>query len=57
MPQMRAIYECSRIARRRNIPVIADGGMKYSGDITKAVVKILECLIFNFKNCSLAFFS
>ncbi len=38
MPQMRAIYECSRIARRRNIPVIADGGMKYSGDITKAIV-------------------
>jgi len=38
MPQMRAIYECSRIARRRNIPLIADGGMKYSGDITKAIV-------------------
>ena len=38
MPQMRAIYDCSRAARRRNIPVIADGGMKYSGDITKAIV-------------------
>ncbi len=38
MPQMRAIYECSQAARRRNIPVIADGGMKYSGDITKAIV-------------------
>ena len=38
MPQMRAIYDCSRPARRRNIPVIADGGMKYSGDITKAIV-------------------
>ena len=38
MPQMRAIYDCSQVARRRNIPVIADGGMKYSGDITKAIV-------------------
>ena len=38
MPQMRAIYACSRIARKRNIPLIADGGIKYSGDITKAIV-------------------
>jgi IMP dehydrogenase len=38
MPQMSAIFECARVARPRGIPVIADGGIKYSGDIVKAVV-------------------
>jgi IMP dehydrogenase len=38
MPQMTAIYECSRAAATKNIPVIADGGVKYSGDIVKAIV-------------------
>ena len=37
VPQITAIAECSRIARKHGIPVIADGGIKYSGDITKAV--------------------
>ena len=38
MPQMTAIFECARAARRYGIPVIADGGIKYSGDIVKAIV-------------------
>jgi IMP dehydrogenase len=38
MPQLTAIWECSRIAHARGIPVIADGGIKYSGDIVKAIV-------------------
>lgn len=38
MPQMSAIFECARVARRQGIPVIADGGVKYSGDIVKAIV-------------------
>ena len=38
MPQMTAIFECARAAHARDIPVIADGGIKYSGDITKAIV-------------------
>lgn len=38
MPQMTAIFECARAARRHDMPVIADGGIKYSGDITKAIV-------------------
>jgi IMP dehydrogenase len=38
MPQMSAIYECAREAHRLGIPVIADGGVKYSGDIVKAIV-------------------
>jgi IMP dehydrogenase len=37
MAQMSAIYECAQVARRRDIPLIADGGIKYSGDIVKAI--------------------
>lgn len=38
MPQVSAIYECTRAARKHGIPTIADGGIKYSGDIVKAIV-------------------
>jgi IMP dehydrogenase len=38
MPQVSAIYECTRVARQLGIPTIADGGIKYSGDIVKAIV-------------------
>jgi len=37
VPQITAISECSRIAKKYGIPIIADGGIKYSGDLTKAV--------------------
>jgi len=37
MPQITAIAECYRAAKDRNIPVIADGGIKYSGDVAKAI--------------------
>jgi len=37
VPQITAISECARVARQYNIPLIADGGVKYSGDITKAI--------------------
>ncbi len=37
VPQMTAIMECSEEARKYDIPIIADGGIKYSGDITKAI--------------------
>jgi IMP dehydrogenase len=37
VPQMSAIMSCSAEARRHQIPIIADGGIKYSGDITKAL--------------------
>lgn len=37
VPQVTAVYNCARAAREYNVPVIADGGIKYSGDITKAI--------------------
>ncbi len=37
VPQITAILECSRAARGTGVPVIADGGIKYSGDISKAI--------------------
>ena len=37
VPQLTAIASCAKIAERRNVPIIADGGIKYSGDITKAL--------------------
>jgi IMP dehydrogenase len=37
MPQITAILNCAHAAREANIPLIADGGIKFSGDITKAL--------------------
>lgn len=37
VPQITAIYDCATVAREYNIPIIADGGIKYSGEITKAI--------------------
>lgn len=37
VPQVTAIYDCATVAREYNIPIIADGGIKYSGEITKAI--------------------
>ncbi len=37
MPQMTAIYNCTKAAAPHGIPIIADGGVKYSGDIVKAI--------------------
>lgn len=37
VPQITAIYDCATVARAYNVPIIADGGIKYSGDITKAI--------------------
>jgi len=37
VPQFTAVLDCSEEAAKSNIPVIADGGVKFSGDITKAI--------------------
>lgn len=45
IPQLTAIYECARIAKKYKIPVIADGGIKYSGDIVKALASGADCVM------------
>lgn len=37
VPQLTAVYECTRAASQYGVPVIADGGIRYSGDIVKAI--------------------
>ncbi|MCA9926377.1 MAG: IMP dehydrogenase, partial [Anaerolineales bacterium] len=37
MPQLTAVMECAAAAQKYDVPIIADGGMKYSGDIVKAL--------------------
>jgi len=37
VPQLSAIMDCAQVAQKENIPLIADGGIKYSGDIVKAL--------------------
>ena len=37
VPQMTAIMDCAEEARKWGIPIVADGGIKYSGDVTKAL--------------------
>lgn len=37
VPQITAIYDCATEARKHGVPIIADGGIKYSGDIVKAL--------------------
>ena len=37
VPQISAVMDCYEAAKKHNIPIIADGGIKYSGDLTKAI--------------------
>lgn len=37
VPQITAVTECSRVAKDYQVPIIADGGVKYSGDVVKAL--------------------
>ena len=45
MPQLSAIWTASRRARQRGVPVIADGGVTYSGDIVKAIAAGAETVM------------
>lgn len=45
MPQVTAIRECAQAARKHGIPTIADGGIKFSGDIVKAIVAGAEAVM------------
>ena len=37
VPQLQAVMDCARASKEMNIPIIADGGIKYSGDVVKAL--------------------
>ena len=37
VPQISAVMDCYEVAKEYNVPIIADGGIKYSGDMTKAI--------------------
>ncbi|WP_276661547.1 IMP dehydrogenase, partial [Syntrophomonas wolfei] len=37
VPQITAVFDCAQVAKKHNVPIIADGGIKYSGDIAKAI--------------------
>ena len=43
VPQLTAILDTVEVARKRNIPVISDGGIKYSGDLAKAIAAGANC--------------
>jgi IMP dehydrogenase len=45
VPQITAVIECSKAAKPAGIPIIADGGIKYSGDITKAIACGADCVM------------
>ncbi|HHT87116.1 MAG TPA: IMP dehydrogenase [Clostridiales bacterium] len=45
VPQITALIECARAAKKYNVPIIADGGVKFSGDITKAIAAGASCVM------------
>lgn len=45
VPQITAIYEAAQVADKHNVPIIADGGIRYSGDITKAIAAGASCVM------------
>ena len=45
MPQISAIDECAGVGREYGVPIIADGGIKYSGDIAKALASGASCVM------------
>ncbi len=45
VPQLTAVMEARRVAERAGIPIIADGGIKYSGDFVKAIAAGADCIM------------
>ena len=45
VPQLTAIYECAKEAHKAGVPIIADGGLRYSGDVVKAIAAGGDCVM------------
>lgn len=45
VPQLTAIKSCYEVTSKLNMPLIADGGIKYSGDVTKAIASGAHCIM------------
>lgn len=45
VPQITAISECTKVAEKHGVPIIADGGVKYSGDLVKALAAGASCVM------------
>ena len=45
VPQITAVSDCARVADRHNVPIVADGGVKHSGDIPKAIAAGASCVM------------
>lgn len=45
VPQISAIDECAQVAKKHGVPIIADGGIKYSGDLAKALAVGASCIM------------
>ena len=45
VPQVRAIMNCRAISEKTGVPLIADGGIKFSGDVTKAIAAGAHCVM------------
>jgi IMP dehydrogenase len=45
VPQLTALRDVEEVARQAEVPVIADGGVKYSGDVAKAVASGADCVM------------
>ncbi|MDD6152253.1 MAG: IMP dehydrogenase [Bacteroidales bacterium] len=45
VPQLTAIFECAKVAAAAGVPVIADGGLRYSGDVVKAIAAGGDCVM------------
>jgi IMP dehydrogenase len=45
VPQITAIMECARVASKVGVPIVADGGIKYSGDVVKAIAAGADCVM------------
>lgn len=45
VPQISAVSDCARVADRHGVPILADGGVKHSGDLTKAIAAGASCVM------------